>query len=97
MPLIEYKLHRDPEKGNVVPGFVERHLGLRNNNLTYVGYIRPSDQRNFYVPDTVTVLDRDAFIARELARVDLEADGLTEEEVTERAGELYDQHIVGEE
>lgn len=66
MPFYEYKKHRQPDGELVNPGFVMRHEwgNMLPQNNTYVCYIPPEDQREFYVPDTLVSVTKEEFIQR---------------------------------
>lgn len=69
MPLVEFMMHAAPG-GNPskreIPGFIRGSADYYNPaDNTYVGWV--ADNRDFYLPDTVLVLDKAAFVARQLS------------------------------
>lgn len=67
MPFYEYKKHRQTDGRVVNPGFVMSNLWgdlLGKSDKTYVCYIPPESQRDFYIPDTLLELTHDEFMQR---------------------------------
>jgi len=107
MPIVEYKLHKFG-KNLVVPEFIDDGGYWRNPaDNTMVGWVLPEAEREFYVPDTLTELTREAFVARIVA---MHADNpflveqgdpaatpvdMTDAEVQTMAGTWYDDFHAG--
>ena len=67
MAVVEYMLHNiDGDHRRQVPGFIgDRGHWYNPTDHTYIGWV--SDNRDFYVPDSVITLDMDSFVNRMLA------------------------------
>jgi len=86
--IIEYMLIR--ESGvKLAPSWIEDGGYFQNpDDFTLVGWTPDFGKRDYYVPDTVLVLTRDALIARQLSihakypMTDVEGNQLTDEDVT---------------
>lgn len=65
MAIIEYKLHRVGRKALRAPEWVEDGGYWPNpTDHTLVGWVLDEADREYYIPDTVTYLTRESFIAR---------------------------------
>jgi hypothetical protein len=101
MPLVEFMMHAKRNGGHETPSFIRGSADYYNpNDNTYVGWV--SDQRDFYLPETITILDRDTFCTRYLEvhgnrpftkLVDDEEVEMTKEEVMASAGSEYDRIV----
>jgi hypothetical protein len=107
MAVAEYMLTND--EGNqrrFVPGFIgDRGHWYNPVDHTFVGWI--SENRDFYVPDTIVYLDKAAFVARTLAMhaanpmrkpgenpgMMEQGDVMTEAEVTTMAEQWFDAFV----
>ena len=65
MAVIEYMLYKDAHKRQV-PDFVgDRGHWMSPIDNTFIGWV--DDVRDFYVPDTIVTLTKEALVARQLA------------------------------
>lgn len=105
MVLVEYKLHKVGKNAKKAPDFIiDGGYWLSPIDNTMVGLVEAEADRDYYIPDTLTVLDKAAFIARQEAihasipMTSQNEDGtettLTDSEVTGQAGTWYDTNVV---
>jgi hypothetical protein len=107
MAVIEYMLYRvNGGSRKEIPGFVgDRGHWMSPIDGTFIGWI--DDVRDYYVPDTVEILSREQFIARQLAihaqypftdESDLISEtpptALTNQQVTDQMGAWYDAFVT---
>jgi len=104
MPIVEYKLHK-VESGLRTPLFVtDPGHWYNDSSKTYLGYVPSENERDYYVPDTITELTKQEVIDRVLAMYtdspmqyhDEETDthtNMTVEEMTAEIGDWYDSII----
>lgn len=108
MPLVEFMLHAVPNgksQKSKIPDFIRGSADFYNPaDDTYVGWV--ADNRDFYLPDTITVLTKQTFAERLVAMHQdnpmrkestvndqgetVEGDEMTDEEVTNYANDRYD-------
>ena len=79
--ILEYKMVKT-SKGMQVPFWVEDGGYYGKPDFSFVGWSANNDVREYYIPDTVTVLTNDQFIARVVSLKDSDT---TEEEATTQA------------
>ena len=79
--ILEYKMVKTQE-GMQVPDWVEDGGYFGKPDFSFVGWSPDDDVREYYIPDTVTVLTNEQFIARVIA---LKEDDITEEQATAQA------------
>jgi len=79
--ILEYKMVKTQE-GMQVPDWVEDGGHFGKPDFSFVGWSPDDDVREYYIPDTVTVLTNEQFIARVVA---LKEDDITEEQATAQA------------
>ena len=79
--ILEYKMVKTYE-GMQVPSWVEDGGYYGKPDFSFVGWSPDNDVREYYIPDTVTVLTNEQFIARVVALKDSDT---TEEEATVQA------------
>lgn len=105
MAVAEYMLtNNEGDHRRFVPGFIgDRGHWYNPVDHTFIGWI--SDNRDFYVPDTIVYLDKAAFVARILGmhaanpmrkmspNPAVQGDIMTEAEVTTMAEEWYDAFV----
>ena len=105
MAVIEYMLVKDGHKRQV-PEFVgDRGHWMSPIDNTFVGWI--DDVRDYYVPDTIVTLTKEAFVTRQLAihahnpmtkgvpgSVMGDRETMTNEEVTAQAQAWYDEFVT---
>ena len=98
MPLVEFMMHASTDgnpNGRVIPGFIRGSADFHNpTDNTYVGWV--ADNRDFYLPDTITILDKASFVQRMLAihQVTPIKGGLVEQQV-EQDGRVGVQLVPG--
>lgn len=107
MAVIEYMLHKDGPRRQV-PDFVgDRGHWFNPADNTFIGWV--DDERDYYVPDTVTTLTKSEFVTRQLAihgttpftkladgasGPDGERTNMSDAEVTTQAQEWYDAFVA---
>lgn len=79
--ILEYKMVKTQE-GMQVPDWVEDGGYFGKPDFSFVGWSADDDVREYYIPDTVTVLTNDQLIARVVALKDSDT---TEEQATAQA------------
>ena len=79
--ILEYKMVKAQE-GMQVPDWVEDGGYFGKPDFSFVGWSPDDDVREYYIPDTVTVLTNDQLIARVVALKDSDT---TEEQATAQA------------
>jgi len=79
--ILEYKMVKTQE-GMQVPFWVEDGGYFGKPDFSFVGWSPDDDVREYYIPDTVTVLTNEQFIARVVA---LKSSDTTEEQATAQA------------
>ena len=104
MPVVEYK-HTISHMGKIeVPGYiVDRGYWGNPADKTYLGWVLPEADREYYVPDTLTELTKAECVTRALeihaaspyaiqsdADPEAEATNMTDAEVTTMIEEWYD-------
>ena len=67
MPVIEYKMTIKENGKLEVPGYVEDRGYWPNSAHTYVGWVKPESEREYWVPDTIIELTKDEFVTRGMA------------------------------
>jgi hypothetical protein len=107
MPIVEFKKHpvSGGMRGSKIPDFIRGSADYHNpTDDTYVGWV--ADNRDFYLPDSIVVLDKASFTARMLAihavqpmnnaepSMESEPVPMTEAEVTAFAEETYDRIVA---
>jgi len=106
MPLVEFRKHpvAGGMRGSKIPDFVRGSADYHNPaDDTYVGWV--ADNRDFYLPDTIVELSREAFVTRMLAihgqqpmtrmgEPGGEPTAMTADEVSVFAGETYDRIVA---
>ena len=66
MPVVEYMFNINDSGKRVIPGFIgDRGHWYDPATETYIGWV--PDTRDFYVPDTLTILDKEGLVQRQLA------------------------------
>lgn len=68
MPIVEFKKHpvSGGMRGSKIPDFIRGSADYHNpSDDTYVGWV--ADNRDFYLPDSIVVLDKSSFTSRMLA------------------------------
>jgi len=104
MPVAEYMLHANGHKREV-PNFIgDRGHWYNPTDHTYIGWI--SENRDYYVPDTINYLTKDQFVARSLSIHSVtpfrkrdpngtmeEVLEMTVEEVTAQAEQWYESFV----
>lgn len=68
MPIVEYKMHVVTNKGGATAPLWVEDGGYHTSPIdkTKVGWVLPENEREYYVPDTVTELSKQDFINRQL-------------------------------
>ena len=79
--ILEYKMIKTNE-GMQVPPWIEDGGYYSKPDFSFVGWSPDNDVREYYIPDTVTVLTNEQFIARVVALKDSDT---TEKEATAQA------------
>ena len=79
--ILEYKMVKTNE-GIKVPEWVEDGGYFGKPDFSFVGWSPNDNVREYYIPDTVTVLTNEQLIARVVA---LKEDDITEEQATAQA------------
>jgi hypothetical protein len=79
--ILEYKMVKTQE-GMQVPHWIEDGGYYGKPDFSFVGWSPDDDVREYYIPDTVTVLTNEQFIARVVSLKDSDT---TEEEATAQA------------
>jgi len=106
MAVAEYMMHlSNGGHRKEVPGFIgDRGHHFNPIDNTFVGWIE--DERDYYVPDTIVILTKEDFIARQLAihavypmmkdigNPEEEPVPMTEEEVRVASGAWYDEFVA---
>lgn len=65
MAVVEYMFNIDDKGKRFIPGFIDnRGHWYDSATETYVGWIK--DSRDFYVPDSITVLSKEDLVQRQL-------------------------------
>jgi len=108
MPVIEYKLHKIGKNAKAIPDWVEDGGHWRNpSDSTMLGWVEAEADRDYYIPDTVTELDKSAVTTRILGIHSANPfpvmgedgtpteDNMTTEQVTNMAEDWYDSFISG--
>lgn len=104
MPVVEYKHHINHMGKIEVPGYiVDRGYWGNPADKTYLGWVLPEADREYYVPDTLTELTKAECVTRALeihaaspftiqndADPEAEATNMTNAEVTTMIEEWYD-------
>lgn len=67
MPVIEYKMTIKENGKLEVPGYVEDRGHWGNSAHTYVGWVKPESEREYWVPDTIVELSKEDFVTRGMA------------------------------
>jgi hypothetical protein len=73
MPIVEYMLHAvegspiDNYRWKKKPDFVIEGGYFQKTDGTFLGYIFPANQRDYYVPDTLEVLTKEDVVQRAFA------------------------------
>jgi len=68
MVLVEYKLHKVGKNAKQAPHFIVDggyHVSPLDN--TMVGLVEDEADRDYYIPDTITTLTKEEFMARQAA------------------------------
>lgn len=66
MILVEYKLHKAGKNALKAPDFIEDGGYWKSPiDNTMVGWVKPENEREYYIPDTLLVLTKDEFIVRQ--------------------------------
>ena len=103
MPIVEYKMNIDQNTGKlIVPiWIIDRGHWPNQANHTYVGWVKPESEREYYVPDSVTELSKSDLVTRVLGMhaVNPLTDPDTEENVSDSAvttmvESWYDQFVT---
>ena len=106
MAVVEYMMHRsNGSNRKEVPGFIgDRGHHFNPTDKTFIGWVE--DERDYYVPDSVIVLTKEEFVARqlgihaaspmlkEMSEPDEEAVPMTEEEVRVASAAWYDEFVT---
>ena len=79
--ILEYKMVKTQE-GMQVPPWVEDGGYYPKSDFSFVGWSPDDNVREYYIPDTVTVLTNEQFIARVISLKDSDT---TEEQATAQA------------
>ena len=65
MPVIEYKMNIKENGSLEIPGYVLDRGNMRNpDNHTFVGWVKPESEREYWVPDTIVELSKEDFVTR---------------------------------
>lgn len=64
MPIVEYKLNISETGVEYHPAYIKAHEFFEVLSKTYAGYVLPESDRNYWVPDSLTVLSEDALVDR---------------------------------
>ena len=64
---IEYKMHMNAEGRLMVPAWITDPGYYKNSDNTYVGFVPVESEREYYVPDSVTILSEQDVVNRCLA------------------------------
>lgn len=68
MPVVEYKHHINHMGKIEVPGWVaDRGYWHNSADNTYLGWVKPASEREYYVPDGITELTKEECVTRVLA------------------------------
>lgn len=103
--VVEYKLHMFEDGSVYHPKFIHNPGWWYNaENKTYIGLILPSDQRLYYVPDTLTELSKEQLIERAkyihnniIPWVDATGEvHLTETQIEQWIDSWWEEHVIGE-
>jgi hypothetical protein len=68
MPVVEYKMNLDQETGAlIIPRWIiDRGHWPNKADHTYVGWVKPESEREYYVPDSLTELSKSDLVNRVL-------------------------------
>lgn len=105
MPVIEYKFNIAQNGKMEIPGYVEDRGHWYNSiDHTYLGWVKPESEREYWVPDTIVELDRAGVINRVLDMhainpiQDMDSDGIPynmdSAAVTTLVGNWYDGFVA---
>ncbi len=96
--IIEYMLIREAGV-KLAPSWIEDGGHFYNpDNFTLVGWSPDEGKRDYYIPDTVVVLDRASLLARQLAintkypMRDIDGNPLTDEQIEQVLNEWCEAH-----
>lgn len=103
--IVEYMLQQVGDGSSMkTPSFVkDGGYWFDQDNFTYVGWVPPLVEREFYVPESIVTLSKESFISRALdihsryPMQDIEEEEpivLTEEQVVERATDWWDYKTI---
>jgi hypothetical protein len=100
---IEYKMHLNPEGRLMVPPWIE-DPGYYKSDNTYLGFTPIESEREYYLPDTVTIMSETDVVNRCLAihavtpfQTGIEPEPsttMTTEEVTQMVTNWYQSKIA---
>lgn len=102
---IEYKMHLNANGNLIVPNWITDPGYYKKSDNTYLGFTPVESEREFYVPDSVTIMSETDVVNRCLALhavtpfthfADLPNTGaeMTNEEVTQMAKDWYQSKIA---
>ena len=103
--IFEYMMNIDSSSRKRHPGWVE-HGGAFYDGSTFIGWSPNAGARDYYVPDSVTVLDKAGLVERNLAvhavtpfteigdDPSADSEELTTAEVTAKAEAWYDETVL---
>ena len=105
--IFEYMMNIDSSSRKRHPGWVE-HGGAFYDGSTFIGWSPDAGARDYWIPDTVTVLDKAGLVERNLASHAVtpwkvvadaatpigEQDDMTTAEVTAEAESWYDETVL---
>jgi hypothetical protein len=104
MAVVEYMFNIDDKGKRFIPGFIDnRGHWYDPTTETYVGWIK--DSRDFYVPDSITVLSKEDLVQRQLTihagnpmmnmgNPESEPTAMTDEEVRTMVEAWYDSFVA---
>lgn len=104
MILVEYKLHKVSKNAKQAPQFiVDGGYYPSPLDKTMVGLVEDEADRDYYIPDTIAILTKEEFVARQLAihavvpmvsiGDDMNETDMTDAEVTATIGSWYDSKV----
>ena len=54
MPIVEYKLNIREDGSLTHPSYIKDHDFYESNSKTFLGFVIPESERDYWVPDTLT-------------------------------------------
>jgi hypothetical protein len=94
--IVEYKLNIDMFGNTYHPAYIKDHAYYDSTTKTFVGYILPESERDYWVPDTLVELTEEELVQRvlngEISRQRMPGNiTLTNEELEDEARSWYNK------